>query len=158
MFIHNTHIALENRLKIGAYFKSLRTAQGLSQEKLSKETGICLKTIAFLESGKKERATKIQIISTISNFFGVEPVLVFRKRVKNKNETKVEHDHTCHCGTANTTPHETGKCGCIRFMTDAPALEDGQTIEYPYKQQRGYHQHPCGCWSRWDGSKNSLSA
>jgi len=34
---------------------------------------------------------------------------------------------------------------------------DGRVItDYTLRAQRGYHQHKCGCWSRWQGSVNSL--
>lgn len=77
-----------------------------------------------------------------------------------------EHDHSCNCGTATVTPHETGTHGCERFMTKAPdKLEgdrwhvDGKIITgYSLREQRGYHQHRCGCWSRHEGSENSISA
>lgn len=79
---------------------------------------------------------------------------------------EMKHDHICHCGTGKPTPHETGKGGCQRFMTDAPMRVpetddywevDGERITYTTLiQQRGYYMHPCGCWSRWPGSVNSL--
>lgn len=77
-----------------------------------------------------------------------------------------EHDHTCHCGTATVTPHQTGTHGCQRFMTPAPDklsgdrwFVDGKIITgYSLREQRGYHQHRCGCWSRHEGSENSISA
>lgn len=73
------------------------------------------------------------------------------------------HDHTCNCGTAEGT-HETGTRGCIRFMTEAPAVRpdnrwfvDGEEItDYTLREQRGYYQHDCGCWSRWPGTDNSI--
>ena len=76
------------------------------------------------------------------------------------------HDHTCTCGTGRHTPHETGQDGCVRYLTEAPAVRpddrwqvDGEEItDYTLRKQRGYHQHPCGCWSRWPGSDNSISA
>jgi len=40
-------------------------------------------------------------------------------------------------------------------MTDAPDFSEGVT-EYVYKNQRGYHQHSCGCWSTHGDSINSL--
>lgn len=65
------------------------------------------------------------------------------------------HDHSCHCGTGpdRAYPHETGQEGCVRLMTDPP---DPTLSEFTIKQQRGYHQHPCGCWSRFPDSVNSL--
>jgi len=78
------------------------------------------------------------------------------------------HDHICHCGTATHTPHEIGKDGCVRTMTAAPRkvsceedrwMVDGHNITgYSMREQRGYHQHPCGCWSRSPGSTNSIEA
>lgn len=76
------------------------------------------------------------------------------------------HAHTCHCGTAKRTPHEIGTWGCIRSMVEAPTpagpekwMVDGVEItDYTLRQQRGYSQHPCGCWSRWPGSSNSINA
>jgi hypothetical protein len=36
-------------------------------------------------------------------------------------------------------------------------LVDGVDITgYTLREQRGYHQHPCGCWSRSPGSSNSV--
>jgi hypothetical protein len=73
------------------------------------------------------------------------------------------HQHECHCGTGRLTPHVTGEDGCVRFMTAAPVCE-GETwhingslvTDYTLREQRGYHQHPCGCRSRWLGSINSI--
>jgi hypothetical protein len=77
-----------------------------------------------------------------------------------------QHDHTCHCGTARVSPHQTGTQGCERFMTIPPEdmggdrwRVDGHEITgYSLREQRGYHQHSCGCWSRHEGSDNSISA
>ena len=83
--------------------------------------------------------------------------------MKFKDYKNPTHDHTCHCGTGKTEPHKTGTEGCVRFMVEPPVqytdgwLVDGQMItDYTLRDQRGYHQHPCGCWSRWPGSTNSL--
>jgi len=36
-------------------------------------------------------------------------------------------------------------------------LVEGAIItEYTMRHQRGYSQQPCGCWSNWQGSTNSL--
>lgn len=70
--------------------------------------------------------------------------------------SEIKHDHSCYCGCGFETPHLIGTRGCLRFMTNPPELKPGETLDYPYKQQRGYHQHPCGCWSRWPSSLNSL--
>lgn len=74
-----------------------------------------------------------------------------------------KHDHICHCGTGEPNPHETGTGGCVRYMTVAPVrvgenwLVDGHEVtDFTLHQQRGYHQHPCGCWSCSPGSSNSL--
>lgn len=79
----------------------------------------------------------------------------------------------CHCGTATHAPHETGTHGCKRFVVEPPKLVgkhpelgcdmwdtgDGQPItDYTLRQQRGYHQHEDGTWTRWAGSENSISA
>jgi hypothetical protein len=78
---------------------------------------------------------------------------------------KTDHDHTCGCGTSQSDHgHTTSHLGCVRSMVDAPtALEhdmwlvNGNVIsDYTLKQQRGYHQHPCGCWSSHGGSSNSI--
>lgn len=66
-----------------------------------------------------------------------------------------KHNHNCYCGTGEGI-HKIGENGCIRFMCDPPELEPGETLDFPYRQQRGYYQHSCGCWSRWPGSNNSL--
>lgn len=76
----------------------------------------------------------------------------------------LRHSHVCHCGTASEAPHEIGTKGCSRFLTEAPAvrpddrwLVGGEEItDYTLRQQRGYYQHECGCWSRWLGSDNSI--
>lgn len=75
-----------------------------------------------------------------------------------------EHDHSCHCGTASRAPHETGTLGCVRFITESPVhvppdrwlVDGGEITDFTLRQQRGYHRHPCGCWSRWPGSSNSI--
>jgi hypothetical protein len=78
-----------------------------------------------------------------------------------------EHEHNCYCGGIEVThPHNVGIRGCLRIMVIPPeALEDdrwyvdGQVITgYTLREQRGYRQHPCGCWSRHEGSENSISA
>lgn len=76
-------------------------------------------------------------------------------------------NHECYCGMANKTPHEIGKNGCARFMTESPVksktegfwIVGGYEItDYTLRHQRGFAQHDCGCWSRWEGSENSLDA
>lgn len=77
----------------------------------------------------------------------------------------MNHDHTCHCGTGPES-HSTGEGGCVRFMTKAPVplpnnwwlLDLEEVTDFTLREQRGYHQHPCGCWSRWPGSVNSIEA
>lgn len=73
--------------------------------------------------------------------------------------------HVCYCGTCPDVPHETGFGGCVRRMEPAPELvEDGWLVEGFFitdstlRQQRGYHQHGCGCWSSWAASVNSIDA
>jgi len=74
--------------------------------------------------------------------------------------------HRCYCGTGKPTPHNTGEGGCVRFMVAAPIpADDGMWIvdghcvtDYTLRQQRGYHRHVDGCWSRWPGSVNSITA
>lgn len=72
--------------------------------------------------------------------------------------------HTCNCGTSDHVPHLIGEDGCIRRMAEAPTpgkhagwIVDGfQISDFTLRQQRGYHQHACGCWS-WAGtSVNSI--
>jgi len=79
----------------------------------------------------------------------------------------VLHDHRCRCGTATHTPHQIGRDGCKRFMStdvvfvwcDGWYFVNGAVItEYTLRFQRGFSQHPCGCWSQWGGSVNSLDA
>ena len=67
----------------------------------------------------------------------------------------IRHNHVCFCGLEDA-PHATGSGKCVRFMCDPPELKPHETLDYPYKQQRGYYQHSCGCWLRWPGSINSL--
>lgn len=82
----------------------------------------------------------------------------------NQNYMKCNETHLCNCGTASKTPHQVGKDGCERYMTRPPKKTgdgmykvDGSTItEFTLRQQRGYSEQPCGCWSRWSGSVNSL--
>lgn len=77
--------------------------------------------------------------------------------------------HPCHCGYGKTTPHETGEDGCVRFVTvpPDPAPDDprlgkmwlvtGSVItDFTLRQQRGYSEHPCGCWTTHGESNNSL--
>jgi len=79
-----------------------------------------------------------------------------------------DHAHICGCGTASQSPHLIGELGCVRFMVKAPRpvscaddrwIVDGQNVTgYTLRDQRGYYQHPCGCWSRSPGSTNSIDA
>lgn len=86
-----------------------------------------------------------------------------------KGET---HDHACGCGTADR-PHNTGEHGCVRLMIGAPTPAPDHPIygrmwfvdgdpepitDFTLRQQRGYWQHQCGCWSRHPGSNNSIEA
>jgi hypothetical protein len=74
----------------------------------------------------------------------------------NKTEHK-KHNHICHCGTSKISgQHKIGQAGCVRFMTEPPDLQLASL--FTYQEQRGYHQHPCGCWSRYPGSDNSIDA
>lgn len=77
-----------------------------------------------------------------------------------------DHNHTCHCG-AYDLAHRTGEHGCYREMCPAPRVlangffEVAGVIINPHSlyDQRLYHKHPCGCWSRAkDGSSNSIEA
>jgi hypothetical protein len=80
--------------------------------------------------------------------------------------------HPCGCGTADR-PHNIGEYGCVRHMVEAPKPagkhemmgckmwdvgdRDGLALtDLTLREQRGYWQHPCGCWSRWPGSSNSI--
>ena len=76
--------------------------------------------------------------------------------------------HWCHCGTSKSekSPHKTGENGCIRRITLPPVYVecdkwevDGYVItDHSLRQQRGYHQHECGCWTWWCDSTNSIDA
>lgn len=82
------------------------------------------------------------------------------------------HDHDCYCGTATHTPHKTGEHGCVRAMTEAPIpsgthetlgcpmweVAGHRITDFSLRQQRGYHQHHCGCWSWSQDSTNSIEA
>lgn len=88
-----------------------------------------------------------------------------------KGGAKCSQKHECQCGGIDH-PHTIGKAGCFRYMTEAPIPagkhpelgcdtwkmpdEDGAITDFTLRQQRGYHQHECGCWSRSDGSFNSV--
>ncbi len=80
-------------------------------------------------------------------------------------EAGVLHDHECRCGTATHNPHEIGEDGCRRLMSSAIVFEwddgryfiDGSVVsEYTFLHQRGFYKHPCGCYSQWQDSVNSL--
>lgn len=69
---------------------------------------------------------------------------------------KSKHNHICYCGAnLKSTGHEIGHNGCQRYMVEPPDLT--LATLFIYKEQRGYRQHDCGCWSRWIGSSNSLT-
>lgn len=78
---------------------------------------------------------------------------------------RVEHDHVCRCGGLENQ-HTTGVRGCLRIMVIPPEdlgngywLVDGHKITgFMLLDQRGYHMHSCECWSRHEGSDNSISA
>jgi len=43
--------------------------------------------------------------------------------------------------------------------TDDRWMVDGHNITgFTMREQRGYHQHPCGCWSSSPESTNSIEA
>lgn len=67
------------------------------------------------------------------------------------------HNHTCHCGADVVYgPHSTGDLKCFREMCAAPErlqndfwrVEGHEITGYSLREQRLYHQHSCGCWSR----------
>jgi hypothetical protein len=86
---------------------------------------------------------------------------------------KCSQKHECQCGGIDH-PHTISETGCFRYMTESPILagkhpelgcdtwkmpdEDGAITDFTLRQQRGYHQHECGCWSRSEGSFNSVDA
>lgn len=82
-----------------------------------------------------------------------------------------DHEHLCHCGIASTHPHVTGENGCKRRMVNTPTPTvksktlgcemwdtgpGGVVTDYTLRDQRGYSQHACGCWSRAGDSTNSI--
>lgn len=71
---------------------------------------------------------------------------------KLKDSFKV-HNHDCYCDCGKKTPHIIGEDGCQRVMTEPPDYT--KATEFTYREQRGYHQHECGCWSRSPDSTNS---
>jgi len=85
-------------------------------------------------------------------------------KLKNLFKRK-EHDHACYCGGLEGQ-HTTGVRGCLRIMVLPPQylgddrwIVDGQEITgFMLREQRGYHRHICECWSRHEGSDNSVSA
>lgn len=91
---------------------------------------------------------------------------------KSESQDGLGHDHKCYCGTATHAPHETATCGCVRFITESPVPSGthetlgcpmwevgGRRItDFTLRQQRGYWQHPCGCWSTHGASDNSIAA
>lgn len=76
------------------------------------------------------------------------------------------HEHSCGCGYV--TPHNVGEGGCLREFAIAPVELNndwwqvegkGAITGFSLRDQRGYHQHSCGCWSRSKGgSTNSIDA
>jgi len=73
------------------------------------------------------------------------------------------HYHTCNCGEASVVPHKVGTMGCKRFMAEPPVqigdawIVNGDLVSWTtLTEQRGYYMFPCGCWSRWSESSNSL--
>lgn len=84
-------------------------------------------------------------------------------------KNKPFHDHICHCGTSSVNDgHETASHGCVRRIVESPISKiqpDGSQwwlvgndliTDFTLRQQRGYWQHPCGCWSTHGDSNNSL--
>ena len=75
--------------------------------------------------------------------------------------------HECTCGaySGDDSPHLLGISNCANTLCDAPlrapdrdgmrfwwtsAMDDnphGPVTEYTLMFQRGFQQHPCGCWS-----------
>jgi hypothetical protein len=46
-----------------------------------------------------------------------------------------------------------------QYLGDDRWIVDGQEITgFMLREQRGYHRHICECWSRHEGSDNSVSA
>lgn len=85
--------------------------------------------------------------------------------------TTCNEKHMCFCGTGpgGSGGHPTNEDGCVRYMVEAPVrsetmylgealwkVGDHEITDYTLRHQRGYSNLPCGCWSRWPGSKNSI--
>lgn len=89
-------------------------------------------------------------------------------RLQKIMSTPIQHDHACNCGTATHTPHVTGENGCVRRIVKTPievplagdrwVVEGHEITGFSMREQRGYHQHPCGCWSSHGSSDNSVKA
>lgn len=95
--------------------------------------------------------------------------------MKTHNTTLCQELHECGCGGVATFPpfHNIGSFGCYRYMTTPPKEcgnhetlgcqtweVEGQVgiTDFTLRQQRGYHQHKCGCWSTHGDSFNSIEA
>jgi predicted nucleotidyltransferase len=79
-------------------------------------------------------------------------------------------EHLCSCGKATHYPHETGKSGCTRRISSITPIRNAEKVnthqewqvgdhsvsDYTLKEQRGYRQYECGCWTRARESTNSL--
>ena len=96
------------------------------------------------------------------------------KDMKNPDTTFCQELHECGCGGVTTFPriHIIGSFGCYRYMTTPPKecgthetlgcptweVEGQQITDFTLRQQRGYNQHKCGCWSTHGDSFNSIEA
>jgi hypothetical protein len=77
------------------------------------------------------------------------------------------HEHICNCGGAGLL-HDVGHDGCYRQMAvispqpahgaDMWRVDKRVITGYTMREQRGYYQHDCGCWSHLSDSVNSISA
>ena len=90
------------------------------------------------------------------------------KDENNSDTTFCQDLHECGCGggVATFPPlHTIGSFGYYRYMTtppkecgthetlDCPTWEVGGIAgitDFTLRQQRGYHQHKCGCWSTYE--------
>jgi len=107
--------------------------------------------------GVREYGTRFCGIETVDWLDSWAPLLYKSRCDANKRY------HECNCGGIKFR-HSVGDKGCYRQMEAAPIKVgenlwkvNGRTVtDWVLRNQRGYHQHNCGCWSSHGDSNTSL--
>ena len=60
--------------ELAVKLKVLRAERGWSQEELAKRSGVCVTSISFIETGKRDnKVIRVETLVKLAKAFGIEP-------------------------------------------------------------------------------------